>query len=61
MRTSTTIFGTLALVLATAGITRAAGVVVDVRLFVVIALLITSVLLGLSAFAGREDQEQTDQ
>ncbi|AJC70585.1 hypothetical protein QEV13_01520 [Trueperella pyogenes] len=61
MRASTTIFGTLALVLATAGITRAAGVVVDVRLFVVIALLITSVLLGLSAFAGREDQEQTDQ
>ncbi|WP_406709445.1 hypothetical protein [Trueperella pyogenes] len=60
MRASTTIFGTLALVLATAGITRAAGVVVDVRLFVVIALLITSVLLGLSAFAGREDQEQTD-
>ncbi|AHU90361.1 hypothetical protein QEV69_09025 [Trueperella pyogenes] len=61
MRASTTIFGALALVLATAGITRAAGVVVDVRLFVVIALLITSVLLGLSAFAGREDQEQTDQ
>ncbi|MGV4324985.1 hypothetical protein K5713_04740 [Trueperella pyogenes] len=61
MRASTTIFGALAFVLATAGITRAAGVVVDVRLFVVIALLITSVLLGLSAFAGREDQEQTDQ
>ncbi|WP_406714920.1 hypothetical protein [Trueperella pyogenes] len=61
MRASTTIFGAIALVLATAGITRAAGVVVDVRLFVVIALLITSVLLGLSAFAGREDQEQTDQ
>ncbi|WP_406708441.1 hypothetical protein [Trueperella pyogenes] len=61
MRASTTIFGALALVLATAGITRAAGVVVDVRLFVVIALLITSVLLGLSAFAGREDQKQTDQ
>ncbi|MEW6874668.1 hypothetical protein [Trueperella pyogenes] len=61
MRASTTIFGALALVLATAGITRAAGVVVDVRLFVVIALLITSVLLGLSAFVGREDQEQTDQ
>ncbi|KTF04933.1 MULTISPECIES: hypothetical protein [Trueperella] len=57
MRISTAIFGSLSLILASTGIARAAGAVVDVRIVVVIMLFTVSALLAMSAFRRVEPAE----
>lgn len=55
MRATTSTFGVLALVLAATGIARASGIHIDVRIFVVIALLAASAILALSALVPRRE------
>ncbi|QOQ38898.1 hypothetical protein [Trueperella pecoris] len=58
MRATTSTFGVLALVLAATGIARASGIHIDVRIFVVIALLATSAILALSALVPRREKAE---
>ncbi|MCI7304989.1 MAG: hypothetical protein MR522_01795 [Trueperella sp.] len=58
MRISTAIFGSLALILAATGITRAAGAAIDVRIVVVIMLFTVSALLAMSAFRRTDKLEE---
>ncbi len=51
MRVTTSALGTLGLITAIAGILRASGVDLDVRVLIVMALLALSLLLAASAFA----------
>ena len=60
MRVTTSALGTLGIILATAGIIRASGVAIDIRIFVVIALLTLSLLLAASAFVPQRHGEETD-
>ncbi|MDP9807146.1 hypothetical protein J2S70_001728 [Trueperella bonasi] len=65
MRVTTSALGTIGIIIAIAGIIRATGTHVDVRVLIVISLLTLSLLLAASAFApplrrseGRDEGEQ---